>query len=433
MATGEDRSKWGATIQGDSANMADSFEVQLSYTGKKSPERILDHPASPAELVWHGTPTCSNPNLLYYGDNLDLLASLLRHTQLQSQIKLIYIDPPFATQKIFKSRTRNNAYHDLLTGAHYLEFMRERLVFLRELLAQDGSIYVHLDDNMVFHIKLIMDELFGRSNFRSFITRRKCNPKNYTRRQYGNVSDYILFYTKSNQYIWNRPHHEWTDEHSHQEYLYVEKHTGRRYKKVPLHAPGERNGMTGQAWRGMLPPLGKHWQYTPETLEQMDQRGEIYWSSNGNPRRKIYLDESQGIPIQDIWLDVKDAHNQNIKVTGYPTEKPTELLRRIIQASSQEGDLVLDCFAGSGTTLTVASELNRSWIGMDNSLEALKTILKRFAFGLEAMGDFTHKTSPDTNQPSLPMFDKHQGIRNFELHTFPCLVSELQPLLPLLD
>jgi adenine-specific DNA-methyltransferase len=183
----------------------------------------------------------------------------------------------------------------------------------------------------------------------------------------------------------------------------------------------------------MLPPLGKHWQYTPETLEQMDQRGEIYWSSNGNPRRKIYLDESQGIPIQDIWLDVKDAHNQNIKVTGYPTEKPTELLRRIIQASSQEGDLVLDCFAGSGTTLTVASELNRSWIGMDNSLEALKTILKRFAFGLEAMGDFTHKTSPDTNQPSLPMFDKHQGIRNFELHTFPYLVSELQPLLPLLD
>src|SRR5437763_14599679 len=106
----------------------------------------------------------------------------------------------------------------------------------------------------------------------------------------------------------------------------------------------------------MLPPPGKHWQFTPEKLEEMDRRGKIYWSPNGNPRRKIFLDESKGIPVQDLWLNYRDAHNQNIKITGYPTEKNPDILRRIIEASSDPGDLVLDCFAGSGTTLSVASE-----------------------------------------------------------------------------
>ena len=109
----------------------------------------------------------------------------------------------------------------------------------------------------------------------------------------------------------------------------------------------------------MMPPPGKHWQYPPAKLDELDARGEIYWSPTGNPRRKVYLDKSDGVPLQDIWLDVRDAHNQNSHITGYPTEKPAELLRRIVQSSSNPGDLVLDCFAGSGTTLAVASELGR--------------------------------------------------------------------------
>ena len=128
-----------------------------------------------------------------------------------------------------------------------------------------------------------------------------------------------------------------------------------------------------------------------------DARGEICWSKNGNPRRKVYLDEHPGAGVQDIWLDFKDAHNQNIKITGYPTEKNPDLIRRILSASSNPGDLVLDCYAGSGTTLAVADEMQRRWIGMDNSLEALSAMLKRFEQGLLPMGDYVQKRKDSEN------------------------------------
>jgi adenine-specific DNA-methyltransferase len=133
----------------------------------------------------------------------------------------------------------------------------------------------------------------------------------------------------------------------------------------------------------------------------MDARGEIYWSPTGNPRRKIYLENSAGIPVQDIWMDFRDAHNQNIHITGYPTEKNPALLSRIIEASSNPGDLVLDCYAGSGTTLVVASELGRKWIGVDRSQEAITTILHRMANGSDRMGDFVNEKS---KKASLPLF-----------------------------
>jgi adenine-specific DNA-methyltransferase len=252
-----------------------------------------------------------------------------------------------------------------------------------------------------------MDEIFGRENYRNWITRKKCNPKNYTRKTYGNISDFILFYTKSDRYIWNRAYDDWTPERAEKEYQYIEERTGRRYKKVPLHAPGVRIGETGKSWRGMNPPPGKHWQFVPKTLDEMDARGEIYWSSNDNPRRKIYLDESQGIPVQDIWLDFRDAHNQNIEITGYPTEKPPELLARIISASSNPGDLVLDCFSGSGTILAASARLGRRWIGVDSSPAAISATLRRFAKGLERMGDFVSQRKPPSNgdaEEMLPLF-----------------------------
>jgi adenine-specific DNA-methyltransferase len=192
----------------------------------------------------------------------------------------------------------------------------------------------------------------------------------------------------------------WTEERAAKEYQYVDD-AGRRYKRVPLHAPGARKGETGKPWRGRLPPPGKHWQYRPATLEEMDARGEIYWSASGNPRRKIYLEATEGIPVQDIWLDLRDAHNQNILVTGYPTEKNSDLLARIIEASSNPGDLVMDCYSGSGTTLVVASELGRRWIGVDNSEEAIRTTLRRFREGTEPMGDFVNQKR-DTKP--LPLF-----------------------------
>ncbi|HET7752890.1 MAG TPA: site-specific DNA-methyltransferase [Anaeromyxobacteraceae bacterium] len=365
------------------ATPASCAPAELAYDGKRSREEILAEPAHQFPILWDG----EGENRLYCADNLLVLRSLLREPSVAGQVRLVYIDPPFATRSRFQSRGLEHAYDDVHSGAAYLEQLRERLVLLRELLAEDGSIYVHLDEKMVFHVKLVMDEVFGAENYRNCIVRRKCNPKNYTRRAYGNVADFVLFYTRSDDFVFNRPVEPWTEERA-REYRYVEPDTGRRFMKVPVHAPGTRNGATGQPWRGKLPPPGKHWQYPPGTLDELDARGEIVWSANGNPRRKVYLDETAGVAVQDIWTDLRDAHNQNVSITGYPTEKNPDLLRRIVEASSNAGDLVLDCYAGSGTTLAAAAALSRRWIGVDDSVESLRTVLRRLEKGTEPMGDF---------------------------------------------
>jgi adenine-specific DNA-methyltransferase len=182
----------------------------------------------------------------------------------------------------------------------------------------------------------------------------------------------------------------------------------------------------------MNPPPGKHWQYPPRVLDEMDARGEIYWSPTGNPRRKIYFDQSEGVPVQDIWLEYRDAHNQNIEISGYPTEKNPALLKRLIEASSNPNDIVLDCFSGSGTTLSVASHTGRRWIGVDNSREAIRATLRRFSKGLEPMGDFVSKLESaerdeeseatlslfgpeETTKPSPKEKNHHQAITDFAL------------------
>lgn len=451
MATGisKKQSKGQAASNLSDSQLNNNLDACFLYPDKQPTSEVLGTNKAKCVQLWvsNDQPSMSDENRLYYGDNLPILANLIQDNSVKGKVKLIYIDPPFATKSIFQSRSQTDAYSDLLAGNSYIEFIRQRLILLRELLADDGSIYVHLDENMAFYIKVIMDEIFGQRNFRNWITRKKCNPKNYTKKTYGNVSDFILFYSKSDTYIWNRPVEEWTDKHANKEYEYIEKETGRRYKKVPIHAPGVRNGETGKSWRGMNPPPGKHWQFLPQKLDEMDARGEIYWSSTGNPRRKIYLDSSSGIPVQDIWLEFRDAHNQNIKITGYPTEKNRDLLSRIIRASSNPDDLVLDCFAGSGTTLSVASEFGRRWIGIDRSSEAVATTLRRFAKGCERMGDFvSQQTSPhqnpsDEDSCQLSLFnldesrfqtesppDKTKIINNFALYATDSLARELEDI-----
>lgn len=379
------------------------LDYELTYADKL-PERevVLGARSSMAKRL---SITKSNAggwrNRLYFGDNLGILRTLLDDEKVQGKVSLIYIDPPFATGGVFESRNGNHAYEDLTYGARFLEFLRQRLIILRELMDERGSIYLHLDDKMAYAAKIIMDEVFGPANFRNWITRKKSNRKNFTRKQYGNISDYILFYSKSSQYIWNRPYESWTDEWASREYQYIEEGTGRRYKKVPIHAPGTRNGETGSPWRGKTPPPGKHWQFPPRVLDELDERGEIYWSPTGNPRRKLYFDQSQGVAIQDIWLEFRDAHNQNVEITGYPTEKPIDLLRRIIATSSDENDLVLDSFSGSGTTLVAAEEMGRRWIGIDAGVEAIATTMKRLAIGTERMGDFVEGKKLKAKQQSL--------------------------------
>ncbi len=420
MATGIPSKNGTSTIQ----------TVELSYPGKKSIPAIL---AETNTTCFDAVRHAASPNRLYCGDNLHALRELRKDVSVCGKVTLVYIDPPYATRGIFLSREQRKAYEDDLCGAEYVENLRHRLALLRELMAPSGSIYVHLDENMVFQIKLAMDEVFGATCYRNMIVRKKCNPKNYTRKTYGNVADFILFYTKTDTYIWNRPAEPLSDQAT-REYQYVDPETGRRFMKVPVHAPGNRNGATGKPWRGKLPPPGKHWQYTPATLDEMDARGEIYWSPSGNPRRKVYLDEHTGVGIQDIWLDFKDAHNQNIKISGYPTEKNPDLLRRIIQTSSNPGDMVLDCYAGSGTTLAVADEMQRHWIGVDRSPEAIATILDRCENGLVAMGDYVSEqrqqpVEKETQQLSLfaslengetpsesPISKRHLKITEFSIH-----------------
>ena len=407
MATGVSKTKWNGQID-KSASSGDG----LDFNGFRQ--------------IWPLAKTQSS-NRLYFGDNLYVLKKLSEDQKIRGNVRLVYIDPPYSTNSVFQTRTLENGYADLLVGDEYISFLKERLVLLRDLLADDGSIYVHLDENMAFHAKVMLDNVFGKSNFKNFIVRQKCRPKNFTKKSFGNIVDYILFYTKTDKAVWNKPHEAWTEEKILKEYPVIESETGRRYKRVPLHAPGTRNGETGKPWRGMLPPAGKHWQFIPSKLDEFDKQGKIYWSKNGNPRRKVYLDESRGLSIQDIWSDFLDANNQNDKITGYPTEKNVNLLKRIIAASSNEGDLVLDCFVGSGTTLEAAARLKRNWVGIDIEKAAMETILKRFAHGTQKMGDYVQKE----NISQRPLFENEFSgrITDFALISEKDRVNELDGIL----
>jgi adenine-specific DNA-methyltransferase len=429
-----------ATGKPNGSNNKRSRDYELVYAGKKSKEKILSGLAAKPEKLFSAkvdnSPTWQNR--LYWGDNYATLLHLLNDDEVCGKVRLIYIDSPFSTNSVFESRSLHHAYYDNVTGADFIESLRERLVLLYELLAENGSIYVHLDGNMAFQIKIIMDEIFGLRNFRNWITRKKCNRKNYTRKTYGNISDYILFYTKGDNYVWNRAYEPWTEEAIRREYPCIDTLTGRRYKKVPIHAPGSRNGETGKEWHGMMPPRGKHWQYTPTKLTELDAAGEIYWSPTGNPRRKIYAENSSGIPAQDIWMEFIDAHNQNIFITGYPTEKNPLMLDRIIEASSKENDLVLDCYSGSGTTLERANRLKRRWIGIDNGFEAIKTTLTRFSTGTKPMGDFvTERLQKDDKLMLFPEIERAEKPKaspefkfNFDLfYDKESIDKELIPLI----
>lgn len=355
----------------------------LQWVGKQPLESVQYYPAQEKEV--YGDKKATDFNKLFWGDNLQVLSHLLK--EYRGKVDLIYIDPPFdsAADYVRKVKVRGEEmfgqqqnvleemqYSDIWERDEYLQFLYERLLLLRELLADDGSFYLHCDWHKGAYIKVMLDEVFGNENFVNEIIREKSNPKNYTKNAFGNVHDTIYFYVKnkSNQ-KWNKPFRERLEENLETDFPNVEEGTGRRYKTRPLHAPGKRSGTTGGKWKGMLPPSGKHWQYKPETLDLYDAENRIEWSSTGNPRLKVYADESEGVFMQDIWLGMKDAPRN-----GYPTEKNVELMKTIIEASSDEGDTVLDCFCGSGTTLAVAQELGRKWIGCDINVGAIQTSTK---------------------------------------------------------
>ncbi len=322
-------------------------------------------------------------NLLIKGDNIDAMRWLIANGY-RGKIDLVYIDPPFATGGTFavdsdgrvatisKSSDSVLAYTDTLKGNDFIAYLKERVVLIHELLSERGSLYLHIDYKIGHYVKVMLDEVFGVENFRNDITRIKCNPKNFERVGYGNIKDLILFYSKGKRPIWNNPRVQGNEEEIASLYNKVDS-SGRRYTTVPIHAPGETNGETSRPFRGILPPKGRHWRCSVEELEKLDEAGLIEWSKNGNPRKINYADEHLTRKAQDIW-EFKDPTNPI-----YPTEKNLDMLKFIVEASSNLDSIVMDCFCGSGSTLQAAEICGRKWIGVDKSDLSIQTVRRRFA------------------------------------------------------
>ncbi len=321
-------------------------------------------------------------NILIKGDNIEGMQWLLQNGY-EGKIDLVYIDPPFATGGVFgvdktgrvatisKANDVEVAYSDTLKGEEFVEWLRLRINLIHRLLSPQGSLYLHIDYKIGHYVKVMIDEVFGIENFRNDITRIKCNPKGFQRIGYGNIKDLILFYTKGSSPIWNDIQIPCSPEDIAIRYNKVDS-KGRRYTTVPIHAPGEtKSGNTSQCFKGVYPPPGRHWRTSVEELERLDSLGLIEWSSSGNPRKINYAEDHLTKKQQDIW-DYKDP-----SCPVYPTEKNLDMLKFIVQNSSNQGSLVLDCFCGSGSTLLAAEACCRKWIGIDESDVAIRVTSNR--------------------------------------------------------
>jgi DNA modification methylase len=339
--------------------------------------------AEPDQTEWR--------NRLIWGDKKYVLPALL--DELGGQVDLIYIDPPFATGADFSLRVdvandrftkepsviEQKAYRDTWGGGldSYLHWIATMAEFFHSLLSDTGSLYLHLDPGMSHSVKLVLDEIFGVDSFRNHITWRRTNVHSDSKR-WSDVSDHILYYVKnpSAKYVWNPVYSEHSEEHIASKYRMADP-DGRRYTLSDMTSPNPRPNMSYE-WKGYpSPPLG--WRYSRETMESLDQEGRIWYpdSLEKRPRLKRYLDEMPGTLSGDVWADINPINSQAQERVGYPTQKPEALLERIIAASSNEGDLVLDCVCGSGTTAVVAEKLGRRWIAADLGRFAIHTTRKR--------------------------------------------------------
>lgn len=379
-------------------------------------------------------------NKLYYGDNLDILRD--RAYFPDACVDLIYLDPPFNSSRsynvLFKDesgrqsdaqitafedtwhwgRTAGDTLEDLLTqapprvgtamgalreiiGANqmmaYLVMMTARLVELHRVLKPTGSLYLHCDPTASHYLKIILDTIFGAENFLNEIVWKRSHAHN-SGLKFGPIHDVLLYYVKSNTYTWNPQHRQFDDSYIESHYKYVED--GRRYKRQDLTGSGIRNGETGKEWRGIDPtPKGRHWMRPPSELEKMDAQGLIYWPDKPGawPYLKLFLDERLGMLLQDVWEDIDPVNPVAKERLGYPTQKPLALLERIISASSNPGDLVLDPFCGCGTAVAAAQKLGRAWIGIDitHLSVALMKYRLRDMFDLKPKTDYTVIGEPE--------------------------------------
>lgn len=356
-------------------------------------------------------------NQLYYGDNFDVL----RRYMADESVDLVYLDPPFNSNANYnvlfaekggtKAAAQIKAFEDtwqwdessaasfrhvVEQGGQvaqaliafrtflgdsdmlaYLAMMAPRLVELRRVMKSTGSIYLHCDPTASHYLKMLLDAIFGPTKFRNEVIWQRTSAHNDPFR-YGRVHDVLLFYGK------DRP--VWNEQFDPPDASYFAAHdfetdeAGRLYRKRDLTAPAHGRDSGQYEWKGMRPPKGRMWSYTLENMERLEAESRIAYTRTGMPRLKIYAEDLKGVPYQDVWvrpeLWLNAAAGERL---GYPTQKPEALLERIISASSNEGDTVLDPFCGCGTTVAAAQKLNRQWIGIDITHLAIGLIKKRFS------------------------------------------------------
>ncbi len=393
----------------------DKREVELVWNGKTRdvcttvlPFQTLEHVDEPrsetktqAELFDpRGRQVKGWTNKLIWGDNKLILSSLKsgalrRQIEEAGGLKLIYIDPPFDVGADFSmdieiggetfhkepNLLEQIAYRDTWgRGADsFISMIYERLILMRDLLAEDGSIYVHCDPRVNAFIRTCCDEVFGRDRFLNEIIWRRAFAHNDPTRC-GNIHDIIYYYSKYEQRIWNKVFQKPSPDYIEQFFDQYDPSRNERYNRLPLDAP--RHGDGGNLlyeWKGVWPASGRTWAYLKKKMEEFDQQGRIHYpkSEDGKPRLKRYESEYEGTALQDLWIDLNKIHNQSSEQLSYPTQKPEALLDRIIKASSNEGDLVADFFCGSGTTAAVAEKLGRKWIATDLGKFGIHTTRKR--------------------------------------------------------
>ncbi len=388
-------------------------------------------------------------NTLYYGDNLDILRRYVR----DESVDLIYLDPPFnsnATYNVLfaekdgaRAAAQVKAFEDTwewdtAAGAAYAEIieaggrvsdameafrkllgtsnmlaylamMAPRLVELRRVLKPAGSIYLHCDPTASHYLKVLMDTVFGPEDFVNEITWERTNAHNDARRKFPDVADIILLYSKSGQYLFHTQFAEYSEEYISSFYQAVDE-TGRQYTTRDLRSPHPRPNLTYE-YKGFKPhPNG--WSISREKMEEYDRKGLLVFpkSQDGRIRLKRYLDEMPGVPVSSIWHDIKPLQAQAAERLGYPTQKPEALLERIIQASSNPGDVVLDPFCGCGTAVVAAQRLGRRWIGIDVTHLAIGLIKRRLADSFGEAAHYQVVGEPTTLQDAeaLAAQDKYQ-------------------------
>ena len=312
-------------------------------------------------------------NKLILGDNFQVLQSIP-----DKSVDLIYLDPPFFSNRTYEVIWGDDgeirSFEDRFAGGidHYINWLRVRVLQMHRILKDTGSIFLHCDCNANAEIKTdVLNKVFGRNNFRDEIIWKRQTAKKgsqYEKRTFGTSTDTIFLYSKTNNYTFKIPKMQLDEEDLLKKFNKIDEE-GRSFRtdNIRLISAMARKNLIYE-YKGYTPKYG--WMVNREKLEQMDKDGRLYWSNTGHPYRKYFLDEYDGQEVSNLWVDINFASGK--ERIGYPTQKPEKLLQRIIECASNECDVVLDPFVGGGTTIAVADRLNRKWIGIDQSVMAIK-------------------------------------------------------------